>query len=47
MNDGKSFANGNGDSAPAGPDVMPLWLRRDWQAAMAKAAQYSSWAVQA
>jgi hypothetical protein len=41
----KSFANGNGDSN-SGPDVMPLWLRRNVEYAMARAAQYSSWTVQ-
>lgn len=47
MNADRSFANGNGDSTPAGPDVTPLWLRRDWQTALARASQYSSWTVQA
>jgi hypothetical protein len=35
----KSFANGNSNSQGAGPDVLPLWLRHDWQTAMARQAQ--------
>lgn len=43
--EGKSFANGNGESQ-SGPGV-PLWLRRNLEYAMAREAEYSRWTVQA
>jgi hypothetical protein len=43
----RSFANGNGDSAGATPEAVPLWLRGNWQYAQVRASQYSSWTVQA
>ena len=44
MNAQRSFANGNGESA-SGPDVTPLWLKGNWEYAMARAAQ-ANWNVQ-
>lgn len=45
MNDEKSFANGNGDSA-SGPQA-PLWLRGNWELAEVWRTRHSSWTVQA
>lgn len=46
-NGDRSFANGNGESGAGCPAIMPLWLRGNVELAMARAAQYSSWTVQA
>lgn len=46
MNDGRSFANGNGNSHANG-NVMPVWLRHDWQFREAWESRYSFWTVMA
>jgi hypothetical protein len=47
MRNDRGLSIGNGDSAGATPEAVPLWLRGDWQYAQVRASQYSNWTEQA